>query len=96
MSKPYYQELKSFAGLEKVFFRKILNFKELKRIKRIFESTFFPIQPENVNDDLEKLILDADILSSLMFGSKVGVKLARRLKQEVGITMIQNYFFQIF
>ena len=55
----------------------------MKRIKESFESTFFPIQPENVNDDLEKIILDADILSSLMFGSKVGVKLAGRLKQEI-------------
>ena len=83
MSKPYYQELKSFAGLEKVLFRKILNFKELKRVKRIFKSTFFPIQPENVEDNLEKIILDADILSSLMFGPKVGIKLAGRLKQEI-------------
>ena len=83
MSKPYSQELKSYGGLEKILFRKILNFKELKRIKRIFESTFFPIKPENVEDDLEKIILDADILSSLMFGSQVGVRLARRLKQEI-------------
>ena len=83
MSKPYYQELKSYEGLEKILFKKIFNFKELKRIKRIFESTFFPIKPENVEDDLEKIILDADILSSLMFGPKVGVKLAGRLKQEI-------------
>ena len=34
-------------------------------------------------DDLEKIILDADILSSLMFGPQVGVKLASRLKQEI-------------
>ena len=70
MSKPYYQELKSYEGLEKILFKKILNFRELKRIKRTFESTFFPIKPKNVADDLEKIILDADILSSLMFGSK--------------------------
>ena len=83
ISKPYSQELKSYGRLEKILFRKILNFKELKRIKRIFESTFFPIKPENVEDDLEKIILDADILSSLMFGPQVGVKLASRLKQEI-------------
>ena len=82
-SKPYYQELKSYEGLEKILFNKIFIFKELKRIKRIFESTFFPVKPENVEDDLEKIILDADILSSLMFGPQVGVKLARRLKQEI-------------
>ena len=83
MSKPYYQELKSYEGLEKILFKKIFVFKELKRIRRIFESTFFPVKPENVEDDLEKIILDADILPSLMFGSQVGVKLARRLKQEI-------------
>ena len=70
-------------GLEKILFKKIFIFKELKRIKRIFESTFFPVKPENVEDDLEKIILDADILSSLMFGPQVGVKLASRLKQEI-------------
>ena len=83
MSKPYYQELKSYDGLEKILFKKIFYLKELKRIKRIFESTFFPVKPENVEDDLEKIILDADILSSLMFGPQVGMKLARRLKQEI-------------
>ena len=83
MSKPYYQELKSYGGLEKILFKKIFYLKELKRIKRIFESTFFPVKPENVEDDLEKIILDADILSSLMFGPQVGMKLARRLKQEI-------------
>ena len=55
----------------------------MKRIKRIFESTFFPIKPENVDDNLEKIILDADILPSLMFGPQVGMQLARRLKQEI-------------
>ena len=83
MSKPYYQELKSYEVLQKILFKKILNFKELKRIKRIFESTFFPIKPENVEDNLEKIILDADILPSLMFGPQVGMQLARRLKQEI-------------
>ena len=83
MSKPYYQELKSYDGLEKVLFKKIFNLKELRRIKRIFESTFFPVKPENVKDDLEKIILDADILPSLMFGHQVGVQLAGRLKQEI-------------
>ena len=83
MSKPYYQELKSCEGLQKILFRKILNFKEWKRIKRIFESTFFPIKPENVEDNLEKIILDADILPSIMFGHQVGLQLAGRLKQEI-------------
>ncbi len=81
--KPYYQENRSYEDLKKILFKKILNFNEMKRIKRIFQSTYFPIKPKNVSDNLEKIILDADILSSLMFGPQVGIKLARRLKQEI-------------
>ena len=82
-SKAYYQENKSYDQVEKIIFRNVLNFEEMKRIKRIFQSTYFPVKPEKVSDILEKIILDADILSSLMFGPKVGIKLARRLKQEI-------------
>ncbi len=79
----FYQEKRSYEDLEKIIFNKILNQKEIKRIKRIFLSTYFPVKPENVNDNLEKIILDADILSSLMFGPQVGIKLAGRLKNEI-------------
>ena len=82
-AKPFYQENKSYEGLEKLLFKKILNYKEMKRIKRIFQSTYFPVKPDHVNDEIEKIILDADILSSLMFGPDVGIKLARRLKHEI-------------
>ena len=34
-------------------------------------------------DKIEKIILDADILASLMFGIDVGIELARRLKHEI-------------
>lgn len=83
ITEPYYQENKSYNDLKRILFKKILSNKELHRIKRIFQSTFFPIKPKNVVDDLEKIILDADILSSLMFGPDIGIKLARRLKQEI-------------
>jgi hypothetical protein len=80
---PYYQEERSFLDLQRIFFRKVLNFKEINRIRTIFKSTYFPIKPKNVKDDLEKIVLDADILTSLMFGPRAGVKLAGRLKHEI-------------
>ncbi len=54
-----------------------------QRIKKIFRSTYFPIKPEKVDDHVEKIILDADILASLMFGLNVGVEFAGRLKHEL-------------
>ena len=82
-NKPYYQEYISYDGLEKILFKKILNFNEMLRIKRIFKSTYFLEKPKNVQNGIEKIILDSDILGSLMFGHEVGIKLARRLKQEI-------------
>lgn len=80
---PYYQEDRSYQGLERVIFKKILRSSEIRRIKRIFRSTYFPIKPDKVKDNVEKIILDADILASLMFGAEVGMKLAGRLKYEI-------------
>ena len=72
----YYQEEKSFKELYFVAFKKLLNHKKFKRFEKIFRSTYFPIKPEKVDDELEKIILDADILASLMFGMNTGIKLA--------------------
>ena len=83
INKPYYQEEKSFKELSKVLFRQILNLKKIQRIEKIFKSTFFPINPENVDDLIEKIILDADILASLMFGLENGMEFAKRLKHEI-------------
>ena len=79
---PYYQEDKSFKDLSYVFYKKMTN-KKYYRIKKIFRSTFFPIKPVFVNDHLEKIILDADILASLMFGMNTGMTFASRLKHEI-------------
>ncbi len=84
LKKPYYQELKSFSSLMNVLYKNIFKYKDIQRIRRIFKSTFFLVKPENVNDDLEKIILDADVLASLMFGVDTGMKFARRLKHEIG------------
>ena len=43
---PYYQEDRSYQGLERVIFKKILRSSEIRRIKRIFRSTYFPIKPD--------------------------------------------------
>ena len=82
INKPYYQEEKSFKDLSYVIFKKI-TYKKYYRIKKIFRSTFFPVKPSHVNDHLEKIILDADVLASLMFGIKTGMKFASRLKHEI-------------
>ncbi len=83
INKPYYQEEKSFKDLKKILFGQILNLKKIQKIEKIFRNTFFPIKPENVDDLIEKIILDADILASLMFGLEDGMEFAKRLKHEI-------------
>ena len=82
-SKSFYQEEKSFSELSRILFKVKPNFKKNQRIKKIFRSTYFPIKPKKVNDHVEKIILDADILASLMFGLNVGIEFASRLKHEL-------------
>ena len=82
-NKSFYQEEKSFSELSRILFKTKLNFKKNQRIKKIFRSTYFPIKPENVDDHVQKIILDADILASLMFGLNVGVEFASRLKHDL-------------
>ena len=82
INQPYYQEDKSFKDLSYIIFKKMTN-KKYNRIKKIFRSTYFPVKPNFVNDNLEKIILDADVLASLMFGMKTGMKFASRLKHEI-------------
>ena len=82
-NKSFFQEEKSFSELSRILFKVKPNFNKNQRIKKIFRSTFFPIKPEKVDDHVEKIILDADILGSLMFGLNVGVEFAKRLKHEL-------------
>lgn len=85
INRPYYQEKKTIKNLERIIFRKILNQKSWKRIKRILLNTYFPIIPKTSNDIVEKIILNADLASSMIFGEKNGLILARRLKNEINI-----------
>ena len=82
-NKSFYQEEKSFSEVSRILFKMKPSFKKNQRIKKIFRSTYFPIKPEKVDDHIEKIILDADILASLMFGLNVGVEFASRLKHEL-------------
>ena len=94
--EPYYQEKKSFNELSRVLFKDLLNFKKNERIKRIFKSTYFPIKPDYVEDIIEKIILDADILGSLMFGLNVGIEFAKRLKHELRFDIKSDLLFSGF
>ena len=77
-------------------FKDLLNFKKNERIKRIFKSTYFPIKPDYVEDIIEKIILDADILGSLMFGLNVGIEFAKRLKHELRFDIKSDLLFSGF
>ncbi len=96
VGQPFYQEKKSANALKKIIYPKILNHKKWLRIERIFQSTYFPIKPNSVKDDLEKIILDADVLASLMFGVDIGVKFASRLKHEIRFEMDSKKLFMGF
>jgi hypothetical protein len=49
-----------------------------------------------VSDNLEKIILDADILSSLMFDVTTGLNFAGRLKHELKMTSTSEELFESF
>jgi len=83
INRPYYQEKITIKHLERIIFRKILNQQTWKRIKRILLNTYFPIIPKRNNDIVEKIILNADVASSIIFGKKNGLILTRRLKNEI-------------
>lgn len=83
LKKPYYQEKKTLVNLEKILFKYILNGKKWKRIKRIILNTYFNYLPDITNDRVEKIILNADVGSSLIFGRKIGLLMASKLKLEI-------------
>ena len=96
ISKPYYQEELSYHLFRRFFYKVFSKKKELQRILRIFRNTYFPEKPRKVNDKLEKIILDAEILSSLMFDVSTGLEFARRLKHELKMTSTSEDLFLSF
>ena len=96
ISKPYYQEEISYNLFRRLFYKLIFKKREIQRILRIFRNTYFPEKPKKVNDKLEKIILDADILSSLMFDVSTGLEFARRLKHELKMNSTSEELFEFF
>ncbi len=96
ISKPYYQEELSYDIFRRLFYKFFLKKDELQRILKIFRNTYFPKKPKKVGDKLEKIILDADILSSLMFDVSTGLNFAGRLKHELKMTSTSEELFESF
>ena len=61
----------------------LLNNKKWKRIERILLNTYFSIKPKESYDKVEKIILNADISSSVFFGFSRGLSQSRKLKFEM-------------
>ncbi len=83
IKKPYYQEKKTLINLEKILFKHLLSGKKWKRINRIILNTYFNYLPRTTNDIVEKIILTADVASSLIFGRNIGLLMASKLKLEI-------------
>ena len=79
-NRSFYQEERSFSELSRILFKVKPNFKENQRIKKISGVHIFLLSQKRVDDHVEKIILDADILASLMFGLNVGVEFAEEIK----------------
>lgn len=96
ISRSYYQEEKSCRVFLQACYGMHLSNSEVKRISNIFKSTYFPLKPVNVNDLLEKIILDADILASIMFDLDTGLKLASRLRHELKLDSSKESLYKSF
>ncbi len=96
LSKPYYQEKMTLKNLNQIIFRKISNYKKWKRIEKILMNTYFQGETKVKNDILEKIILDSDLLSSLIFGFENGLELAKRLKYELKLEISSLVLFKKF
>ena len=96
LHKPYYQERKTIGDLEKILFKSILNNNTWNRVSNILLNTYFPIEPIKINDYLEDILLTADIASSVIFGSEVGLKLAKKLKHEININDRSDLLYENF
>ena len=83
INKPYYQELITLKNLKPIIFKHLINFKKWNRIQNILLNTYFPKINITTNDLVEKILLDVDIISSMIFGQVSGLILSKRLKHEI-------------
>lgn len=96
LNKPYHQELASIKGLKYKIFKYFLNYNKWKRIERIILNTYFLKGQVTSADIVEKIILDVDILVSMMFGREWGILLTRRLKHEQKLEANSEVLFKDF
>ena len=96
IKKPYYQEIKTLNYLKPKIFKYFLNFNKWKRIQRIILNTYFPNHPKTANDIVEKIILDVDILVSIMFKRSTGLIFSERLKHEQKFMQCSTILFENF
>lgn len=94
INKPYYQEKKSFLDLKRIIFKRIVSFNDLKRIKKIILNTYFPKKVNTTDDLLEKILLDTDLLVSLMLPIDFAYKQSLKIKSEMKIS--QTHSKQLF
>ena len=83
INKPYYQELITLKNLKPIIFKHLINFEKWNRIQNILLNTYFPKINITTNDLVEKILLDVDIISSMIFGQVSGLILSKRLKHEI-------------
>ena len=96
ISRPYYQEEISFQKFRRLFHKSIFRTSEINRIHKIFRNTYFPLKPTKTNDKLEKIVLDADILASLMFDISTGLNFAKRIKHELKMSTTSEELYKSF
>ena len=90
LSTPYYQELKTLKKLKPHVFKHFINHKMWIRFKRILLNTYFPKNVNSTDDIVEKILLDVDIICSMMFGHISGLILSKRLRNKALQTMKQK------
>ena len=83
LSTPYYQELKTLKKVQPYVFKHFVSYKMWIRFKRILLNTYFPKIVNSTDDIVEKILLDVDIICSMMFGHISGLILSKRLKHEI-------------
>lgn len=96
LKESYYQELLTLKKLQQKIFKSVLSHKKWLRIKKIILNTYFPSKKEKTNDNVEKIILDVDVICSLMFGYFNGLIFSQRLKQELKVNRESKLIFRGF
>ena len=63
---------------------------------KIILNTYFPKIVNSTDDIVEKILLDVDIICSMMFGHISGLILSKRLKHEIKLKKIVKNYTKVF